>query len=576
MTETEIKYDNGVPIVPNVHPILVLAGDDFQMGSQYVHQLYDIYGDFAMSFVRYTYTPEQEAAVLEYQAYLKKYTPEFEEMLQGMVAGAQELGYDFEYRDFLTSFCTTMSLAGPARLPTYPGSEKLSVEQDALHRECSGFAAWGSATTDGKLVCGGSGDHIIEFLNVVMCYPTNGNNMIFRLPMENVSLGMFPAMNNKGVAYAHHGSGIFGNEQPGYGVFGVAQVFHSLRFANTAEEALEMQASYPMGTRGDGIWCDVHGNAGILECRDPKTIRRAGDHGEKDFIYATNTVLTEALEPLLSNYLGWPLSYVEHGGWLKDDLNSERRNLCMWNALHNYHGHINTDFAKMLFRMGGPAPAYSTIRLAEKKLYETEGEGWWPYCGNLANITVAFAEPDDGDEGMYYVCAGHAGRQIEPLGDEWYFYNVAQLYTFYDLKLAGSVVDVVTTAKAQCDRDMFVANRELSKLGAQDVAYWPLSKIFADATIAYQKGNFYLGTSHFAKKDTYEVPDDETLARMAKALRFYTQCQAFSRHVYESLKPPATCPSDLGLNEWMGEWGDWTTGPISAKNLAPVPIDEVK
>lgn len=552
----EIEYIDGVPVVPNVHPVMILKGSDFEIGAQYVEQLVEIYGPYAIERFEREFTDEDEAAVAEFAAYLRKYTPEFDEILKGAEDAAKRLGLKLEYKHFLAEVCNTMSMYGRAPLPTYPGTESLSLEEPQL-KDCSGFAAWGSATKDGKVVCGGSADHVVDFDNIVACYPETGNSMIFRLPLELVSLGMFPGMNDKGVAYAHHGSGILGNEKPGYSVFGVAQLFHTLRFANSAEEALEMQASYPAGTRADGLWVDVAGNAGVLECRDPKTIRRPGDCGEEDFLYATNTVMDKSLEPFIKNPYGWPVSYVEHGGWLKDDLDSERRNLCMWNALHNYHGEIDIEFAKMLFRMAGPEPEYDSIETAEKGLYETQGKGWMPYVGNLANISIAFVEPDDGHEGKYHVCTGVAGRNLEPLSDEWYFFNNEELRTFFELKLTETPNEMVREAKTTCDYELFYANRALSKLTVHDLEWAPLTKVFNKAAAAYQKGDFFL-TEARGKEGTEEVN------LLAKALRFYVKCQALSRHVTEALEGAPSTPSDLGLREWMGDWGEWDLGPETA------------
>ena len=555
MAMSEIEYRDGVPIVPNVHPVLILQGTDFEIGSQYVQQLHEIYGDYALERFERGFTEEEEAAVEEWAAYLRKYTPEFDEILKGAADAAGRLGFDLEYKHFLAEVCNTMSIHGRAPLPTYPGTET-GAEEPQL-KNCSGFAAWGSATKDGKVICGGSADHVVDFDNIVACYPETGNNMIFRFPLELVSLGMFPGMNNKGVAYAHHGSGILGNEKPGYSVFGVAQLFHTLRFANSAEEALEMQASYPAGTRADGLWVDVNGNAGVLECRDPKTIRRPGECGEEDFLHATNTVMSKSLEPFIVNPYGWPVSYVEHGGWLKDELDSERRNLCMWNALHNYHGEIDLEFAKMLFRMGGPEPEYDSIQEAERGLYETQGKGWMPYVGNLANISIAFVEPDAGDKGTYHVCTGVSGKNLEPLSDEWYFFNTDELRTYFELTLAASPTEMVQAAKSTCDYAMFYANRALSKLTIHDLEWAPMTKVFNKAAAAYQKGDFFLTAAR-------DMEGMKAVNQLSKALRFYVRCQALSRHVTETLEGAPSCPSDLGLRPWLGDWGEWDFGPETA------------
>jgi hypothetical protein len=41
----------------------------------------------------------------------------------------------------------------------------------------------------------------------------------------------------------------------------------------------------------------------------------------------------------------------------------------------------------------------------------------------------------------------------------------------------------------------------------------------------------------------------------------YARSQAYARQVYQSLVPPADDPTDLGLDEWFGSWGEWETAP---------------
>ena len=552
ISKPEIDYVDGVPIVPNVGPVLVLKGSDYEMGYQYEQQVYDVFGKWALERIAMDFTDEQELAAKAYHEQLLTYAPDFVDLLRGMAAAAKDLGYDYDYKTFLTAFCSTMSHAGRVALPTYPGTE--SEECKDLSFDCSGFAAWGSATKDGKLICSGSADHVVECSFLIVCYPEIGNKMIVRMALEPVSLGMFSSMNDKGVSYVHHGSGTLGNEKPGYGVFGVAQVWHTLHFANTAEEAIQMTLDYPEGTRADGMWVDTSGNAGVVECRYPATVRRSGDYGEEDFIHATNNCVSKSLEPVLKNPFGWDLSYIEHGGWNTDDMNSVRRNLCMWNALHNYHGEIDLEFVKMIWRMAGPEPEYDSIEKAEAALFPSHAKGWMPYIGNLANIMITIALPDDGNAGKYYVCTGTAVRGGEPLTGEWHFYNADQLYTFYELSLADGPQATVMAAKKRSQYDLYYANKELRKLTYHDAAYAPLSRVFDDAAIESQKGDFYLGLA--AQMETAEQ-----MRFAGKALRSFTRCQALAKHVFESLVPQATTPTALGLKEWMGDWGEWETGP---------------
>ena len=40
----EIPYSDDVPLVPNVRPVLILSGSDYEMGVQHALQLVDIFG----------------------------------------------------------------------------------------------------------------------------------------------------------------------------------------------------------------------------------------------------------------------------------------------------------------------------------------------------------------------------------------------------------------------------------------------------------------------------------------------------------------------------------------------------
>ena len=376
--EAEIVYENGVPLAPNVASVMILCGSDYNMGYQYARQINQIYGPWPLNKIQRGFTGAEMVALNAFQCYIEKHTPEFIDMFRGMADGATAAGIDLSFTEVMADYCTRDF---DRVLPIYPGTEPPEGQKGtSLSHGCSGFVAWGSCTKDGRLVASGSSDHIITFQSVVICLPETGNNFVagINTPRGNGSLcpggSSHPAMNNKGLAYAHHGAGTDGNEKPGYGIPQSLQIMHTLRFANNADEALALQLAYPRGERARGIWADVGGNAFVLECRDPHVVRRAGNYGEQDFLYASNTCLAEELEPFMDKGLGrgfnTPPFYVNHGGWNVDDLNSVRRNLYMWNILHNYHGKVDHDFVEMLWRFPNKPPFYPTLEEADA--YATE------------------------------------------------------------------------------------------------------------------------------------------------------------------------------------------------------------
>jgi hypothetical protein len=551
----EIKYEDGVPLAPNIAPVILLRGSDYDMGYQYSQQLNQIFGPWALQGLKSDITETETAPLKAFQWQLKKYAPEFNEIFRGMAAGATAAGVELSYEEVLAEYCTDVFLKS---LPVYPGTEPPESQRDNLPpQSCSGFAAWGSCTKNGRLIGAGSSDHWVvhEFILVVM--PETGNSYIIGTSLP-LGPSVHPAMNNKGLGLAHHGgAGAEGNEKPGYGLTFHLQVQHTLRFANNADEAITLQLAYPRGTgvmRGGGLWVDVSGKAGVIECRDPLVVRRTGDHGEQDFLYATNNCLEKSLEPFLSSGLGQgfgrPFLYDSHGGWNTDDLNSVRRNLLMWNALHNYHSLVDLDFVKMLWRFPSQPPTYPTLEEADIKLYTTHGLGWDTHIGNLGNELVGIILPDNGDQGLYYACVGPAGRRAEPLTAGFHFYQIAPTHTFYELQLAAGPAEIAKAAKKRAQYDLYYANRELRKLTYADVPYAPLDAIFNSAAAETQKGDFYLNMAENAH-------DHASVYHYAQAVRAFTKCQAYARQVYEALIPPPNQPTDLGLREWFGNWGRW-------------------
>jgi len=176
--------------------------------------------------------------------------------------------------------------------------------------------------------------------------------------------------------------------------------------------------------------------------------------------------------------------------------------------------------------------------------------GWDSYIGNLANISISIVQPDNGDKGRYFVCTGPAGRQIEPLTESWHFYPIEPNYTFYELELAEGPAAVADASKKRAQYDMYYANRALRKLTYNDIAYAPLDEIYNQAATENQKGDYYL---RIATLNDGNV----SLSSYARAVRAFTRCQALANKVYESLVVPATTPTELGLQEWLGDWGEW-------------------
>ena len=163
----------------------------------------------------------------------RRFTPELVEYFKGMAAGATAAGIAMTYEQMLTYIDSTPP---PHAVPE-------------AGEDCTGWAAWGSATKDAKLIRGGSGDHQmipgsrIRYRHEIMLmfFPQSGNSFLISPPTGGVG---HPGMNNKGVVYVHHGS-TKSTESQKAGLPKIFLLLHTLRFANTAEEAKNVLLSIP-------------------------------------------------------------------------------------------------------------------------------------------------------------------------------------------------------------------------------------------------------------------------------------------------------------------------------------------
>ncbi len=548
----EIPYAGEVPLVPNVRPVIVLQGSDYDMGFQHAQQIIQIFGSYFLEGAAEVKRGKQNlAAIKTSEEYIKKYTPWAIDYIKGMADGCKEAGIPMSYDQMLAHFAS-------------PSRSRTEIE------ECSGFAAWGSTTKDGKLIAGGSGDHEIRVgskysygyeVNVLF-FPETGNNYVFSPPSGGSG---HPGMNNKGVVNVHHGTtGYFDRYQnpdrgnSGEGVPRMFHLMHCLRFANTAEEAKEIALAIPdPAQRQGGMWADVNGNAFVIENKDnPTVIRNPGDHGEKDFLYATNNLFSKELEgawdPLPA---GHKLMFFPHVGYMgsQGSIGSIGRNLGLWNLFHNYHGEVDLDFAKMMWRFQGPPLPYRTIEEAVEDELRSQAIHWNAQISQPGNAMVGILQPDNGDEGIIHISHGVAVRgNSSPTYAGGIVVMLNKTYSFFELKLGRNPSDVLNAAQTRARYDVWNAYQELSKLSFSDVRYAELDKKLNEAVSEWQKGWFY-------RDHAEDVSEHESILAKAKAIRCFTKTQSYARQVFNAINPPATCPEDLRLKPWMGSWGEWST-----------------
>ena len=554
---SEILFAGDVPIVPPINPIILLQGSDFEMGRQYARQVVEIFGKWV--FARQAGQPFSEAEKLElsrWEAQMQQHAPEMIGFCQGWAAGAVEAGVPIRYEDVLNIWT---GCRPPAR--DYFGLDG-GLPDDLHPPACSGHAAWGRATRDGRLVCGSSGDHDCGYMATLVVYPESGYPFIYTpfsvtgdLPkIGPVYMMGHPGMNNQGLAYVHHGGApkmIEAQQRWGYGIRLGTAVFHILRFARSAEEARQMEASFPIGDVGDfsgvgypgGFWADEQGGFVTESRQEPEIVRTAGQMGETDFLLANNSALSRAAEAagwLQSNRHNW--GWDEHAGWYPKTLsfgtglsavgqeaqtqslfayiylNSFGRNRYAFEQLNAGLGQIDADFMRRLYCTAGSLPEGDWKRITQQ--WRKTG-AWGEYAsGHASNALVAVMQPERGEGGRYALCVGTAKRGLPPHSPTGATPIYGETNAFWEVRLASSPSALTAAARQTAEQDAAAARARLEKMNPQDAASARLQALLdaAEADLSQP------------------MPVDGEAADYARAVRAYTRAQVRTRQIVDALE----------------------------------------
>jgi hypothetical protein len=265
-----------------------------------------------------------------------------------------------------------------------------------------------------------------------------------------------------------------------------------------------------------------------------KPVRKSGDHGERDFIYSTNTAMTAEMKAGVNGK-----EYIEHAGW-KIPGSAIPRSLEIWNMFHNYHGKIDVEFVKMMWRFNDHPHPYSL----KKGEFRIEGD---EKIGHRENMRVAVGVPDEGDKGFVYICTGPAGRILHPPSPRHRdCFQAEGTHSFYKLTLASDPEKIVAAAKDDAHDALAEAYHEFMMLKYSDSGYYFLNALNSLATTEY-----YEGVHAYQRGILTE--GNEALLGFAQAATAFARSQAHARQLYNSLIPPATKPDDLGLKPYEPE-----------------------
>lgn len=571
----ETTYTDDVPLVPEINPIVVLQGSDYEMGYQYAQQVVEIFGPAVMarkSGISSKFTADDLTSLREWESQLQQHTPEIIDMARGWAVGASDAGVPMSYEDALDIWTGHLP---PAR--KYLGKGELPFNLPPM--ACSGVAAWGSATADGRLVAGASGDHDCTHMVTILAFPETGNNFIFStfsaigdVPIVgNLYMMGHPGMNNKGVAYVHHG-GVSKLVEPqsdwGYGIRRGASIFHNLRFANSARQARDMELTYPVGDVGKdsagtvgGFYADSTYGFVLESRKNPIILREAGVMGESDFLFANNSPVHPEVKRA-----GWMQGYQdlwawdEHAGWYpkkftplkvtslktKDKLatingilslvfsNSAGRNRFSFNYLSRAHGKIDFEILKTIYRVSGRLPEGSFEQIAAG--YKQTGEWGQPAIGHAGNALVNVLRPDNGDEGLFAQCVGPARRGLvahAPYPHCGPVYN--ETNAFWELKLAGSPEAVLGYAREKALDYVHEAQGFLDRFRQVGPAHDRIDCFFQQAQREIKRADHILASGSEYSRNTQ-------LYRTSRAIRAYTRAQVRAQQVIQAVHKPSQAP----------------------------------
>jgi hypothetical protein len=524
---------------PSVMPVVILKGSDYEMGYQYGQQVgryINVRKDTFWASALKNFNYEEILNELKaYEYYIKEYAPEEIEGMKGMADGASAAGYDVSYTDVLLLVC---KLRSPGPNWTYP----LSTEHEELDSEgCSVFSVWGSTTTDRSLICSKSSDASFAYQVAIVAFPDDGNNYLATAKVGHLAYS--PSMNNKGLFIGSSAGGARRTIDKDYGLppFGCG-FQHLIRFSDNAAEAKDMVLSWKQADSVNITLSDVKGDSYVVETSAAfSNVRKTGDFGETDFIYATNNYFSDEGSKAISGE-----EFIEHAGWIGGgiSISSIPRNNWLWTMFTRYQGKIDLDFVKMMWRVPGNSPPYPWDKKCRDSYYKTKGEGWDPKIGSLYNERIGIAIPDDGDEGVMYICTGPAGRVSFPyIPSGGNYYQISATHTFYQLALASTPTRVAEAAKSTAHNYIAEAYHKLMWLNYTDTGYSALNDLYSLANTEYYNGINWLAKASLASTN-------EMLLCLSKATTAFTRSQAHAKQVYQALVPPPTSPKDLNLKPY--------------------------
>ena len=563
---TEILFADDVPLVPDITPIVVLQGSSFEMGFQYAQQLVDIFGDWILhQHAQRDFSAAEQVELRRWEDEHRKHTPELLDFCKGWETGANAIDIPMTYDDVLDLW---VGHKAPAKSYLTSGDGGLP-ELPPL--ACTSLAAWGEATEDGKLVAGATGDHDMSYQVTIVAFPDDGIPFVYTTfgatgTLPTVGPNWFfghPGMNLHGLAYVHHGGGPKMLEPLaswGYGIRRGASVMHMLRYCETAVSAREQECAWPIGDIGYGDQATVGGfyaddNYGyIIESRqEPVAIREAGIMGERDYLFANNSVAhPDAINSEWMRNIRDLWQWDEDGGWrpknptgmtkslglmLKwfsgrmstEELMAQGMAFAYWNSynrncfLHSMarqsHGNLSPETLKAIYRTGGTMPTKPWKEAA--KQYKKDGSWGDISAAHASNALVVIMKPS---EGLYSLCTGPAQRGLAPMSPDQVITIRNERNAFWDLKLTETPEATLAAARGLAEKLVGEAKTAVSTHTLTPPLQSAIDDLFTDID----------KDCHYAM----QAEQGTRIGKTAKAVRSYTRIHVKARQIINFVSPP--------------------------------------
>jgi hypothetical protein len=462
------------PPPPGVMPVVFIRGKPHDMGFQYGRQLAAYIVRVKQALWAQLLQKADKASLLQhllkYDAVIRKEAPEMIPIMEGMAAGS---GVSYEDILMINSY-VDVAWARPVQA-------------------CSGFAAWGKATKDGKTIAAINFDFFpnpFSYRAIIIAYPDQGNSFI-STGYAGV-LGNNFTLNEKGLVELNNHGEYVRPEDKGYGLPAMLIPGHIAMTYGTWEEARDFMLNATISMGVVRHFEDIEGAGCVVESTAAKaTVRYAGDFGENDYLIDTNHWLIEAMKDTK-----WP---IPRPG------SSEYRYMTVEKSVRDQHGSLDVE-------------AFMKI-LGDSKRY-WDGKAWQCPEGWTGN-TVNCVSPVTGTHATQIAVPAERTVYVRT-GDAtslWGTLAPGHTAEFVKLVLEDSPAGVTATAGKTAQQDLWHAAQTLV-----DSTNLNLIRMLDRAKIQYWQGLAY-------QADGANETADQALMSYSQAASCFCKAQAHARQV---------------------------------------------